>query len=117
MEDLAVGRGEILCQSETSDMRLSSLTWQRPRGGFGVEKVKRKGGWKEWKRRSASGENKRQATLPLHPPNRTGQRRTLPSRSNRPCGFTLHEKLLRTERRTSEEQVEKEKQRWEMRVA
>lgn len=27
VEDLAVGRGEILCQSETSDMRLSSLTW------------------------------------------------------------------------------------------
>lgn len=116
VEDLAVGRGEILCQSETSDMRLSSLTWHGHAMALAlwVEKVKRRG-WKEWKRRLVSRENERRAALPPLPPNRTGQLCTSSSRSTRPCGFTLDGKLLRTERRTSEEE-EKEKERWEMRV-
>lgn len=116
VEDLAVGRGEILCQSETSDMRLSSLTWHGHAMALAlwVEKVKRRG-WKEWKRRLVSRENERRVALPPLPPNRTGQLCTFSSRSNRPCGFTLDGKLLRTERRTSEEE-EKEKERWEMRV-
>lgn len=54
--------------------------------------------------------------MPPNPSNRTGQLCTFPSRSDCKCGFTLLGKLLWTERRTSEEEVEKEKERWEMRV-
>lgn len=43
VEGLAEGRGEILCQSEMSDMRLSSLTWHGPGFGFGSEVQKVKG--------------------------------------------------------------------------
>lgn len=57
-------------------------------------------GWKEWKWGLVSRESERRAALP--PPNRTGQLCTFPSRSDRPCGFTLDMKLLQSERRTSE---------------
>lgn len=106
VEDLAVGRGEILCQSETSDMRLSSLTWHGPRGGFGVEKVKRKeGGGKNGRGGWRAGEIKGGQRCP---------RRSTVHSPQQECGFTLHGKLLRAERRTNEEEVGKE--RWEMRV-